>query len=122
MTHLTQLLTRLTWRAGCALLCALTLSGVSGLAHADSEQDRARHALQAGEVLPLGTVLDRLAKEVPGQILDVELDRETDEGVARWVYKIKLLRPEGTLVKLMVDARSGVLLSQKGKHHRPVAP
>lgn len=118
---MTNPLTRFTWRAGWALLCALTLSGVSGFSHADSDQDRARQALQAGEVLPLDTVLERVAKEVPGQILDVELDRETDDGVARWMYKIKLLRTDGALVKLKVDARSGVLVSQKGKHHPPVA-
>jgi uncharacterized membrane protein YkoI len=118
---MTNPLTKLIWRGCRALLCALTLSAVSGLSHADNDQDRARQALQAGEVLPLGTVLERVEKEVPGQILDVDLDRETEDGVARWVYKIKLLRTDGGLVKLKVDARSGVLLSQKGRHHPPVA-
>lgn len=119
---MTNPLTRFTWRGCWPLLCALTLSGVSGFSHADNDQDRARQALQAGEVLPLGTVLERVEKEVPGQILDVELDRETDEGVARWLYKIKLLRTDGALVKLKVDARSGVLVSRKDKHPRPVPP
>lgn len=110
------------WRTRWALLCALALWGACGMAQADNDHDRARQALQAGEVLPLGTVLQRLEHEVPGQILDVELDRETDHGVARWLYKIKLLRSDGTLVKLKVDARSGALISRKGKGQGAHAP
>lgn len=110
------------WRTRWALLGALVLWGASGLSLADNDHDRARQALQAGEVLPLGTVLQRLEREVPGQILDVELDRETDHGVARWMYKIKLLRSDGTLAKLKVDARSGALISRKGKGQDAQAP
>ncbi len=69
----------------------------------DRDHDRARRAVQAGEVLPLQEVLSRLARRQPGQVLEVELERES----GRWVYEIKLLQPDGRLRKLQVDARNG---------------
>ena len=89
--------------------------GVSGMSLADADHDRARRALEAGEVLPLGTILTRLERDHPGQVLDVELDLEKHDGAERWVYEVKLLRKGGALVKLEVDARTGTVISRKVK-------
>jgi uncharacterized membrane protein YkoI len=97
-------------------LCAATLMGISGMGWADADHDRARQALEAGEVLPLGTILTRLEHDHPGQVLDVELDLEKQGGVERWVYEVKLLRQGGALVKLKVDARTGAVISRKVKN------
>jgi uncharacterized membrane protein YkoI len=94
---------------------------VAGLCQADTDHDRARRALEAGEILPLATVLQRVERDHVGQVLDVELERENDGPIARWVYKIKLLRPGGVLVKLKIDGRDGSMLHQKSKD-RPVQP
>lgn len=75
------------------------------------DHNRARQAVQDGQVLPLRSVLERLEREHPGQVLEVEL--EQDEG--RWIYKVKLLQPQGQLVKLKLDARTAALLP--GKDH-----
>ena len=74
------------------------------------DHNRARQALQAGQVLPLGKVLERLEREHPGQVMEVELEQE--EG--RWIYEVKLLQPQGQLVKLKLDARTATLLPGKG--------
>lgn len=84
---------------------------------ADSEQDRARAAVQDGKVLPLKTVLERLEREHPGQVLEVEL--EQDDG--RWIYEIKLLQAGGRLVKLELDAASGAVLQRKEGARKPDA-
>lgn len=97
------------------VLCAAALMGVSGISRAEGDHDRARQALEAGAVLPLGTVLERIGRDNPGQVLDVELDLEKHGGVARWVYELKLLRKDGALVKLEVDARTGSVISRKLK-------
>ncbi|MDP2032126.1 MAG: PepSY domain-containing protein [Polaromonas sp.] len=90
------------------------LMGSLGLqpAWAGSKDDhnRARQAVQAGQVLPLRSVLERLEREHPGQVLEVELEQE--EG--RWIYEVKLLQPQGQLVKLKLDARTAALLSTRG--------
>ncbi len=91
--------------------CALLLGVSCGTALAfGGDHERARAALQAGEVLPLPQLLERVAREQPGQVLAVELER--DDG--RWIYELKLLDPAGRLVKLEVDARSAELLRRKG--------
>jgi len=85
------------------------------MSRAESDHDRARQALEAGEVLPLGTVLERVGRDHPGQVLDVELELDKHGGAARWVYELKLLRKDGALVKLEVDARTGTVISRKRK-------
>ncbi|HEX5390433.1 MAG TPA: PepSY domain-containing protein [Burkholderiaceae bacterium] len=77
--------------------------------HAD--HDRARAALQAGEILSLTTVLQRVAAEYPGQVLEVELERDA----GRWTYEIKLLQPSGGLLKLEVDAANARVLKARSR-------
>ncbi len=81
-------------------------------ASADSDQDRARSALLAGEILPLPAILERVAKEHPGNVLEVELDREGE----RWIYELKILQGGGGLLKLKVDARDAQII--KRREHR----
>lgn len=96
-------------------LCAIFLAGASAPGAAHDDHDRARQALEAGEVLPLRTILERVEREYPGQVVDVELEREDEHGSGRWIYKIKLLRSGGSLVKLKVDARDGSIIGRKSK-------
>jgi uncharacterized iron-regulated membrane protein len=98
-----------------AVVLAVVLASPPVLA--DSEQDRARAAVQAGKVLPLKTLLERLEREHPGQVLEVEL--EQDDG--RWIYEIKLLQSGGRLVKLELDAASGAVLQRKERARKPDA-
>jgi len=56
------------------LLSALVVS--SGLLAGDGDHDRAREALEAGEILPLRTIIEKLDRDYPRQILEVELDHE----------------------------------------------
>ena len=76
------------------------------MADGERDHDRARAALRAGEVLPLAVILERVARQQSGQVLDVELEREH----GRWIYELKLLQHDGALVKLEVDAFDGRVL------------
>jgi uncharacterized membrane protein YkoI len=95
-------------------LCALALCLGAVPARADSEQDRARAALQAGQVLPLATVLARLEREQAGQVLEVELEHED----GHWVYEVKLLQAGGRLMKLELDAATGAVLKRRVRDER----
>lgn len=75
------------------------------------DHERARAAVQAGQVLPLPTLLQRLQRSHPGQVLELEL--EHDDG--RWVYEVKLLQPGGRLLKLELDATTGAVLKARGR-------
>ncbi len=101
-------------------LLALCLVMGSGASMASEDHDRARQAVEAGEVLPLRSILERVERDYPGQVVDVELERERESSQERWIYKIKLLRSGGALMKLKVDARDGSIIGKKaaGGHER----
>lgn len=112
-----QLLFPLRW---IALPLSLALLAGSGAAYADREDhERARKALEAGEVLPLKTILERVEQNFPGQVMDVELERERMGGRERWIYEIKVLRAGGALVKLKLDARDGSALVNPTRSRPP---
>jgi hypothetical protein len=58
-------------------------------------------------------ILERVEREYPGHVIDVELEREHENNLEPWVYKIKLLRSGGSLIKLKVDARTGAVIGKK---------
>lgn len=80
----------------------------------ESDHEQARHALEAGEILPLRTVMDQVERDYPGQIVKIEFER--DDGM--WLYKIKVLQSGGRLVKIKIDARDGTVLKIKGPDMR----
>jgi uncharacterized membrane protein YkoI len=101
-----------------AVLLAGMLHAGSGSAGDLRDHDRARQALESGEILPLRTILERVERDYPGQVMEVELDRED----GRWRYEIKLLRRDGALVKLVLDARDGRPLRIKGARDKSDNP
>lgn len=77
------------------LLCAT--------AQADDDRhdhDRARAALERGEIRPIGEVLASAATEVPGDVVEVELERED----GRWVYELKVIADDGRRLEVLIDA------------------
>lgn len=97
-----------------ALLAAL-LAAPDARAGDSRDHERARAAVQAGEVLPLPVLMERLQRTHPGQVLELELERED----GRWVYEIKLLQAGGQLLKLEVDAATGQVLQARRKPADP---
>lgn len=106
-------------RAWARAAVAGALALLAGMATAGSgDHERARAAVQAGAVLPLPAVLERLQRSHPGQVMEVELER--DDG--RWTYEVKLLQPDGRLARLVLDARTAEVLSQRMRGRAATAP
>jgi hypothetical protein len=80
-------------------------------AHADKDADRARAAVQSGEILPLTRILETVSAQYTGDVIGVKLDR--DDGV--WQYEVKLLLASGSVAKLEYDAKTATLLKAKGR-------
>lgn len=70
------------------------------------DHDEARDALEHGEALPLAEILPLALRAVPGEILEIELEREH----GRLVYEIELLARTGRVRKVILDARTGAVL------------
>ena len=97
---------RLAWLA--VMLAVLA----AGPAVADRrDHDLARQALEAGQILPLRSILEIVETRYPGQVLEVEFEHED----GAFLYEIKVLQPQGKLVKLELDARNGQVLSARDK-------
>jgi len=94
-----------------ALLLALALTLVLAVAPSwSADQQRALSARERGAALPLATLLPAIERELGGRMIEVKL--ETDDG--RLIYEIELLLPDGRVIELEVDARSGSWLKIEG--------
>lgn len=73
----------------------------------DHAYDRALRAVSAGETLPVSELLQRLEEQIPGEVVDIEFEREH----GRWVYEFKVIDQAGRLLEVYMDAKSGEVLS-----------
>jgi len=100
------MIVRSIMRFGLALLAALL---GSHLAMADADYDTARKLREAGDILPLETILRKVGKTHPGKVLEVELEKNH----GRIIYEIELLDAKGKVWELKVDPRSAEIIKQK---------
>jgi uncharacterized membrane protein YkoI len=92
-----------------ATLCLLaTLAGVGLPARASEDADRARRALEKGEIRPLDEVLRAAREAAPGDVVSVDLKH--DEG--HWLYKLRILGADGKRRTVKVDAGSLKILDE----------
>jgi len=66
-------------------------------------------------VAPLRSLLAQVHETYPGQVLEVELEREEYGARDIWVYEVKLLTKKGSVLKLEYDAMNLELLKLKGR-------
>ena len=84
------------------ILALLTGPALAG----DDGHDRARRALEAGEILPLSEILAAAEAARPGRVIEVELER--DDGL--WVYELELVTAEGRIYEIEIDAATATVL------------
>jgi len=96
------------------LLASLFIGTAAVPAFSDDDHDLAREALQRGEIKPLSEILTMVQKEMPGEI--VEVDFERDDGL--WLYELKMIDPSGRFMKVYVDAANNSIVKVKAKHAR----
>jgi uncharacterized membrane protein YkoI len=74
-------------------------------------QDEIRGAVRRGEIRSLSEIEDLVLGKLPGEAINVEIEREHD----RWVYEFKVLDRQGRRVDVYVDAKTGDILETKTK-------
>lgn len=91
------------------LLSTLSLGVSTGLANKKDrrkEHEVVREALQRGEVLPLVKILAIASQQVPGDVIEVELEQEQ----IGLIYEIKILTSTGRVREVKIDARTGKVM------------
>ena len=70
-----------------------------------------RRAVQQGQALPLGAILQRTMPDFPGRLLKADLER--DRG-GRLIYRLRILQDSGQILIVTSDARTGSVLDVRG--------
>jgi uncharacterized membrane protein YkoI len=70
------------------------------------DHDRARAALERGEIRPIGEILASAVAQVPGDVVEVELEREH----GHWVYELKIIADDGRRLEVLVDAATATVI------------
>ncbi|RIK94768.1 MAG: peptidase M4 [Burkholderiales bacterium] len=97
----------LSFALAAASIVAATAIGAD-FAHADDRIRRSevRELREAGKILPMEDILARARTAQPGQVVEIELDREN----GRLVYDVKLIDDADAIHKLELDAATGEVI------------
>lgn len=79
------------------------------IAHGQSFNDLVRSLVASREVQPLKDVLDAARKASTGEVVSIKLRKPK----TRWIYHVRLLKPDGRRVDLDIDAKSLKILERK---------
>jgi uncharacterized membrane protein YkoI len=66
-------------------------------------------APQPDGILPMETILSQARAAVDGTVTEIELERKR----GAWVYEVDIVSPNGRKTELIMDARTGNILSRK---------
>ncbi len=96
----------------CGLALVLGLLAGSPWAIADEDEEIAD---KIPATASMRSLLARVRTAYPGQVLEVELEREEPGDEDVWIYEVKLLTNRGRVLKLEYDAVDLELLKVKGR-------
>lgn len=90
--------------AGAGMFTALPASADSKL-----RQDEVRQLRESGKIMSMEDILARVRQIQPGQVVEIELEREN----GRHVYEVKLIDSANRIHKLELDAGTAEVLRRK---------
>lgn len=93
-----------------ALAAALAVPAATGAGAADClSPNQARAAAQQGEVMPMSSLIGDIKAAAGGEILP---PAQLCQSGGRYVYIVNVLKPNGQVKKITVDAASGNIVGQ----------
>ena len=100
-----------------ALLLVMLAAGATP---AVAQREHMREHIRNGEILPLDRLLPDIRRSHPGTFYDAEGPVEGPDGDYR--YRLKWMTPEGRIIWLDTDARTGRVLGVEGVRRRALEP
>src|ERR687894_693895 len=85
-------------------------TSLAHMASADDDHERARLALQRGEIRPLTEIMGRLQAELGGEVIEVEFKHRRRNRI--FAYQFKILTPSGRISEVLVDAATAKILER----------
>ncbi len=80
----------------------------------DVDADAAAAALERNEIMAVSEILTKVKERHDGRILDIRLE-DGGRGLHGWIYKIRLLKPDGRILLLKMDAATSSVLAVGGE-------
>jgi hypothetical protein len=105
-------------RIGVPALLLLMLA--AGANPALAQRDHMRERIRNGEIRPLDRILPDVRRSYPGTFYDAEGPVPGPDGEYR--YRLKWMTPEGRIIWLDTDARTGQVLGVEGVRRRALEP
>ena len=100
-----------------ALLLVMLAAGANP---AMAQRDHMRERVRSGEIRPLDRILPDIRRSHPGTFYDAEGPVQGPDGDYR--YRLKWMTPEGRIIWLDTDARTGRVLGVEGVRRRAIHP
>jgi uncharacterized membrane protein YkoI len=91
------------------LLSVVALAALASPVRADDDavdHNLAHRLVTEGQIRALAVIVEEVKVQVPGEMLEVEF--ESEKGIYK--YELKILRPDGKIQEVEVDARTGAIL------------
>ncbi|HEY9010838.1 MAG TPA: PepSY domain-containing protein [Devosia sp.] len=81
--------------------------------HGNDDHDRARELFEHGEIHSLREILKRVAQQLDGEVVSVDLMQIKE----RWVYRVQIVDRDGRRTFVDVDAGADVDLDNEDEDH-----
>ena len=85
---------------------------IDGAIDAD-DHETARDAHRESQLVPYGRIQSAVQEQFSGRVVYQSLSPSKDGG---WIYELKVLKDDGHVLMVFVDASSGEVLRTKGKN------
>jgi len=85
------------------------ISSSSCIAHDDDLSNKVIEWVKEGKVLPFGTIMQRYQSRLKGRLLDLEVEQKH----GRIIYELEILRDDGIVYEIKIDAKTGEWLKEK---------
>jgi len=76
-------------------------------------QDKAREAMRSGHIVSLSVIRKQVRQSFPGKIIDVRLLEPKNKKLP-YIYRVKVLRKDGKLLMLNLNAATAKIVGVKG--------
>ena len=81
---------------------------------AQQQQHQAREAYKRGEIKSFSVIRQRVVKTYDGKVISTQFVQHS-QGKVRYVYKFRILSPDGTVRVVHVNAQNANIINVKGK-------
>jgi uncharacterized membrane protein YkoI len=95
-----------------AAILFILIVGPARVVLAGEDPDHVRYLKEAGDILPLDTLIQRVSREQhPGRLIEAELEKRD----GRYLYELEFVDEQGVVSEFFYDARTGELVKSEGQ-------